>query len=198
MPRDKIASPHTTAVLKALQWQGSTNNCGPFTTATVLNASRGLGCSGSKLAQLMNKPVWRGWRPVIRRIPNWATFPWGMVDVLREHGLNARWRFFAGEDDLRQGLEQGWLLMPIIGTWKPLWAHVMTLLAWDSDRGWGFANTGINQRSLYWIPDWDFIMKWRAMGKLLVMVKDVITLDDVSGDVSGGTIQQGSGGQNEF
>lgn len=177
MPPKTIASRHTDIVLSALQWQGQTNNCGPFTTATVLKAVKGIDINGSQLADLMNKPVLRGWRLVIRRVPNSATFPWGMVDVLRENGLNARWQLFAREEHLHQGLEQGRLLMPIIGTWKPLWAHVMTLLTWDSERGWGFANTAHNQRSLYWMPETDFRRKWRAMGRLLIQVKDVQPLN---------------------
>jgi hypothetical protein len=173
MPGKRVTSRHTEAVLTSLQWQGKSNNCGPFTTATVLNAVLGLNISGRKLAVLMNKPVLRGRRLVIRRIPNWATFPWGMVDVMREHGLNASWRFFAGPDDLLNGIAQGWLLMPVIGSWRPLWAHVLTLLIWDAEKGWGFANTGVNAHGLYWIDEGDFLKKWRAMGRLLVIVKDV-------------------------
>jgi hypothetical protein len=172
-----IVSRHTDSVMTALQWQGSSNNCGPFTTATVLNAVLGLNIAGNQLADLMNKPVFRGWRPVIRRIPNWATFPWGMVDVFREHGLNASWRFFVRDDFLRSGIEKGWLLMPVIGSLRPIWAHVMTLVMWNSEHGWGFANTASSQPVIYWMTDQEFQRKWRTMGRLLIFVRDVQPLE---------------------
>jgi hypothetical protein len=197
MPGKRIASRHTDAVLTALQCQGKSNNCGPFTTATVLNAVLGRNFSGAKLAALMNRPVLRGRRLVVRRIPNWATFPWGMVDVMREQGLDAHWRFLASREYLIKGLDQGWLLMPIIGTWRPLWAHVMTLLMWDAEKGWGFANTGVNQRSMYWLEEQDFLTKWRAMGRLLVVVKDVQTLKHKPEGLGGMTGKE-SGGKDEF
>ena len=86
MPTTQIISPHIDAILAALQHQGDSNDCGPYTTATILNALLDLNLDGSQLAQQMDKPVWRGPLIVIRRVPNWATFPWGIVDVMREHG----------------------------------------------------------------------------------------------------------------
>lgn len=168
---EAFLSPHAPAILAALQWQQRRNDCGPYTTATVINALCGTKLDGSLLAKQMARPAWRGWHPVIRRIPNWATFPWGIADVLRRNGLNASWRFFASQDLLRNGLRQGRVLMPVTGSWLPLWAHVMTLLAHDPAKGWGFANTQRDDHEMDWLDNNTFTRQWKAMGSLLIVVK---------------------------
>jgi hypothetical protein len=158
-------------LLGALHFQGQSNDCGPFTTATVLKAIRGLALDPAELARKMEKPVWRGPVFVVRRVPNWATFPWGIADVLREYGMKTYWHFFASQKDLWEGLGQGLVLMPVIGSWKPLWAHVMTLVAWDPQKGWGFANTQYDHHDIHWVPEEVFQRQWRAMGHLLVVAR---------------------------
>ncbi len=165
-----ILSPHARSLLDALQCQGEANNCGPFSVTTVINALKNLHLEGVVLAQEMNRPVWRGILYVVRRIPDSATFPWGMVDMLRRYGLGARWRLLGNEQRLLQGLEEGRVLLPIIGSWKPLAAHVMALVAWDQEQGWGFANTQYDHHDIHWVPDEEFRKKWKAMGKLVIEV----------------------------
>lgn len=171
MPTTQIISPHIDTILTALQHQGTSNDCGPYTTATVLNAMLGLNLDGDQLAQQMDKPVWRGPRFVIRRVPNWATFPWGIVDVMKEHGLKASWRPFVTTNHLKQALAQGKVLLPIIGSLNPLWAHVMTLVAWDLHKGWGFANTQSSHHSVDWVSNSYFTSRWNVMVHLLVESK---------------------------
>jgi hypothetical protein len=171
LPPSPIYSPHTSPLLASLQCQGQSNDCGPYTCATVINALLGLSLEAAELAQQMNRPRWRGAWFVVRRLPNWATFPWGIVDVLREHGLNASWRPFAKTAYLLEGLQQGYVLMPILGGWRPLWAHVMTLVAWDVEKGWGFANTQFAHHDIHWLSDVLFQGQWRAMAHLLIEVR---------------------------
>lgn len=167
-----IQSPHKNLILEKLQYQGDSNDCGPTTTATVLNAIRKTNLEAKNLAIVMNKPRRRGFIWVIRRVPNWATFPWGIADVFREYGLQAKWRFGATPEYLEATLGQdNAILMPIIGSWRPLWAHVMTLIAVDSQDRWGFANTQFDRKDVYWMSDPSFRGKWRAMGRLLVEVQ---------------------------
>lgn len=165
-----IYSPQSSKILASLQYQEQRNDCGPFTTATVLNALRNLNISAINLADDMNRPVWRGPLFVVRRVPNWATFPWGIVDVLRSYGLQASWRLFTPKEYLRQSIGTGTILMPIIGSWKPLWAHVMTLVAWDEEMGWGFANTQYDHHNVDWHSDESFTRQWKAMGRLLIEI----------------------------
>jgi len=168
-----LESPYTEELLANLQYQGSSNDCGPYTTATVINAMRGGTLIGDELAKQMNKPRLRGILPVIRRIPNWATLPWGMVDVFKDYNLRARWWFRAPVSYLRPAIANGHILMPIIGEWRPkTWAHVMTLVAWDPDKGWGFANTQFSSKKISWRPDEDFQEKWNHYARLLVEIKN--------------------------
>ena len=165
-----IYAPQSAKILSCLQYQEKSNDCGPFTTATVLNALRNVNLNAIQLAQEMNRPVWRGPLFIVRRVPNWATFPWGIVDILRSYGLQASWGLFRSKDYLRQSLGSGTILMPVIGSWKPLWAHVMTLVAWDEEKGWGFANTQYNHHEIDWHPDESFIRQWKAMGRILIEI----------------------------
>ena len=61
------------------QFQGQSNDCAPHTVAIVVNALKGQEMlKGDEVAKEMNKPSLRfGLLPLIRRIPNSATFPWG-------------------------------------------------------------------------------------------------------------------------
>jgi hypothetical protein len=172
-PTIPLHSRHQAALLASLYFQGQSNDCGPYTTATVLKAARGLQLDPAGLAEKMNRPVWRGPMVVVRRVPNWATFPWGIADVLSEHGLEAKWRFFASEMELWDGIQAGEILMPVVGAWRPLWAHVMSLVAYDPQLGWGFANTQYNHHNIHWLRNETFQHQWRAMARLLVRVPSV-------------------------
>lgn len=171
MPSAPLHSPHESNLLQALYFQGQSNDCGPYTTATVLKAIRGLELNPAELARHMEKPVWRGPVFVVRRVPNWATLPWGIADVLKEYGMSASWRFFASPEKVFAGLEAGDVVMPVIGSWRPLWAHVMALVVWDPQQGWGFANTQYNHHNIHWLPDEIFQRQWRAMGRLVVIAR---------------------------
>lgn len=166
----QILSPRSAILLEKLQHQGMSNDCGAYTSATVLNSLLGLDIKGDDLANEMEKPVWRGLIYLVRKIPNSATLPWGMEDVFQSHGLKARWRFFSNEDYLREALPLEKIIMPIIGSWKPTWAHVMTLVAWDEAQGWGFANTQYPHHNIHWVDAEKFSSQWKAMARLMVEV----------------------------
>ncbi len=154
--------------------QGSSQDCGPHAVSVALNFSRGETIfHAPDLARQMNKPRLLGRIPflVIRRIPNWATFPWGMVDVMRENGLQARWRLGASETHLREGLREDRLLLPIFGEplrWKGGrgWSHVAVLVGWDDQDCW-FVDSS-SESPLRSRPRAEFLALWRNMGRLVV------------------------------
>lgn len=155
------------------QYQGRSNDCAPHTVAIVVNALMGQKIlQGDRVAKVMNRPRLRlKLVPVvIRRVPNWATFPWGIVDALRENGIRARWRFGAGQADLEQALEQGRVPMPIIGEIKVpgLWAHVKALAEIDSVRGYGFVDPGHPAAEIAWQPREEFERLWKNLRHLLI------------------------------
>ncbi|MBI3362752.1 MAG: hypothetical protein HY023_16750 [Chloroflexi bacterium] len=153
------------------QPQGHSNDCAPFAVAIVVNALTGSQIDGAILAEVMNQP--RRWLgplpiPVIRRIPNWATFPWGITDQLQRHDIAARWRFGADEEDLFAALKENRIAMPIVGSLWPLWAHVKILAAHDPERGWGFVDPARSDGSLSWESERQFGSSWANYAHLLV------------------------------
>ncbi len=166
-----VYSPHTEALLKAHRPQGSSNDCGPFTTAMVVEAVCKVPVEAPGLAKRMNRPRRRGLLPVIRRVPNWATFPWGVADVLREYGLAARWQLRARQEDLLPRLAAGDILLPVVGEWRPKpWAHISALVSWDAERGWGFADPAMSSPIIRWRSEEEFSRLWNAYFRLLVYV----------------------------
>jgi len=166
----KIESPLSANVLAVHQHQGLRNDCAPIATAMAANALAGLGVDGFELAEQLNHVRWRGLWPVIRRIPNWATFPWGVVDALRDLGIRARWRLFKDKAWLLDRLDTDEVLITITGSLRPLWAHMMVLLAYDDQRGYGFANPAFPEALLYWLPAAQFEQRWRAFGRMAIEV----------------------------
>lgn len=170
-----ITSPHLPALLKAHAHQGESNDCGPYTVSIVVNALKGIQVEPQAVAQRMNRPRRRGALLIVRRVPNWATFPWGVADALQEYGLPARWRPFARREDLLQALPRGEILLPIIGEWLPKpWAHISILAAWDARRGWGFVDPMIPGAVLHLRTEEAFTHLWQRYFRLLVYVPSPI------------------------
>lgn len=163
-------------LIKFHAWQGKSNDCGPFTTAMALNALHDQKIfEPAQLAKEMNRPVLR-WRgplpiPVIRRLPNYATMPWGIADVLGEHGVGARWRFGATPDELWRALSERRLAMPIIGEIKLprlIWAHVKILVAHEATKGVGFIDPAHPKAEVVWQNEEQFMRLWNNWKNLLV------------------------------
>jgi hypothetical protein len=165
----KWSSPHLDRLLACHQAQGQSNDCGPFSSAIVLHAIEGKEHAGNELARKMDKIRW-AIPPVVRRIPGWATFPWGIVDILREHGAHARWHLLSNPDFLRWNLSSGQILLPIFGELKPMWAHVAILVTFDPAQGWGFVDPAMHTPQLKWRPDEEFTRMWRNYGRIVIEV----------------------------
>jgi hypothetical protein len=44
----------------------------------------------------------------------------------------------------------------------------MSLVTWDPQNGWGFANTQYAHRNIHWLDDDTFQRRWRAMARILI------------------------------
>ena len=153
------------------QYQAQTKDCAPYTVAIVINALKGKNLVGEAVAREMNRPRWSKGLipvPVVRRIPNWATFPWGIADELGRHGVRACWRFGAREEDLLTALKDDRIALPIIGAFRPLWAHVKILAAHDPAQGWGFLDPAHPRPEITWDSPNLFALLWGNFGHLLV------------------------------
>ncbi len=173
------------------EYQGATNDCGPTSLAIVVNALRGQRIlAGSYVAREM-RPLAVDWRPfprpVVSRLPNWATFPWGMVHYLKLLGLRARWRPFGNLEKLRRNLRADRMTMVIVGEpwrWKRWayagWAHVKILFGYVPGRGFLFVDPGfprsprpdrLEHHGLFWQAEDEFLRQWRNLMRLYVEVE---------------------------
>ncbi|MBN2305627.1 MAG: hypothetical protein JXQ72_14180 [Anaerolineae bacterium] len=156
--------------------QGDSNDCGPHVVTMAINFWHGeQRLDAETIAKTMNRPrVQRSLIPVVvRRVPNWATMPWGIVDVLQENGIPARWQMRATEEDIQRALREDRLLMPIYGEpfrrdgwrWKG-WSHVALLVGEDADVYWFVDSVRHNAPTSR--PRAEFLRLWGNTGRLLI------------------------------
>lgn len=177
-----LAARHTHALDAYHAWQRDTNDCGPHVVTMALNFTRGTReLDALSMARAMNRPRIGGGVPplVVRRIPGWATFPWGIVDMLRLHDVPARWRLFASEAHLIRALSEDRLAMPIYGEpfrrkagrWSG-WSHVVLLAGWDAAaQAYVFVDSSKRDAPTR-MPRAKFLTLWRNMGRLLVETRE--------------------------
>ncbi len=158
--------------------QGNSNDCGPHVVAMAINFWHGQALlAADEVARQMNHPrVGAGFPPlVVRRVPSWATFPWGIVDMLKSHGIEARWQWWASEADLHRALEEDRIALPIYGEpfrrrgWRWTgWSHVAILSGWEpaTDTYW-FVDSSRSVAPTSRPRD-DFLRLWHNMGRLLI------------------------------
>jgi hypothetical protein len=165
----EIKSPHREKLLAAHQYQGSSNDCGPYCVAIAVNALKNRELDGHKLGEKMNGWVWRGPLPIPRRIPNWATLPCGVTDELRQQGMRACWHRFSSQDSLLRNLASDKTQIVIIGQLKPLWGHYMLLVAYHPQDGWGFVNPAYDIKKTFWMKENKFIKQWQGLGRQVIV-----------------------------
>lgn len=165
----EIKSPLREKLIAAHQYQGSSNDCGPYCIAIAVNALKNGRLDGHKLGEKMNGWVWRGPLPIPRRITGWATLPWGVADELRQQGLRAYWRPFSTQENLRRNLAKKDIQIVVIGDLKSMWAHYMLLVAYHPQNGWGFVNPAYDVKKTFWMEKNKFIEQWQALGRQVIV-----------------------------
>jgi hypothetical protein len=165
-----IQSQYTSRLLEQHQFQGQSNDCGPYCASMILNSFTNYRMPANILASELNRIHWKGIWPVFYRIPNWATFPWSVARLLKDSGLNARWKIFTNPDYLLANL-QTLVFIVLLGNYLPLWAHYKILTAFDPYRGWGFVDPGDRKPGISWQNNTDFICHWNKFGGSIVEVK---------------------------
>lgn len=177
-------------VFRYHQYQGKTNDCGPTSLAIAANAVRGQEeLEGDAVAEEMNR-LGLAWRAfpylMVSRIPNWATFPWGIVHYLRRRGIPARWRPFGTMARLRQNLLNDQLTIVMIG--EPLrweggryrgWAHAKVVFGYIAGHGFLFVDPAVRRaenpnriehHGLSWQREEAFLRQWRNLLRIYVEV----------------------------
>jgi len=167
-PESELSTPRFIQQPFKPQYQGITNNCGPFSTAIALNAYLDTDkYQGEKITQQMNE----SWR---YRIPNNATWPWGISHYIRQQGVPARVGLFVSERQLHKTIEQNKVVIVLTGGLettninilgrefelkiKP-WGHYKVLTGYDPKRGYQFADP--QEGKIVFQPRQDFLDEWR-------------------------------------
>ena len=165
-----ISSSYTKKLIESHRFQGKSNDCGPFSLAIVLNALSITNLNGHQLGKKMNAIGWKGIFPILYRISNWATFPWGMVHILRSYQLKAQWKKFANPTELVRELQNNQIPIVIIGKWRPLWSHYLIFVAYEINRGWGFIDPGHPRKEIIWKTHNEFSRLWKNYGKSYILI----------------------------
>lgn len=180
-----------TPVFHYHQYQGRTDDCGPTSLAIAANALLGEErFQGPVVAQEMNAPAFEV-RPfphfVVRRIHNWATFPWGIVHYLREHDIPARWSMMGTLNKLRRNLLDDRITIVILGEpwrWKKWcykgWSHAKVLFGYAPGQGFLFVDPAHQRRpnnpdtwaqhGLFWQEEQEFLRQWRNVLRIRIEV----------------------------
>ncbi len=177
----ELAARHARPLDSYYQHQGDSNDCGPHVVAMAINFWRGTEeLDGHAVAQIMNRPrVQAAWFPlVIRRVPNWATFPWGIADMLRQHDIPARWRLYATEEHIQRALRENRLIMPMFG--EPFrrrdghysgWSHVALISGYDEATEEYIFVDSSEYHAPTRRPRAEFLQLWGNLARLLVETK---------------------------
>ena len=165
-----ITSPYLEQFYSHHQFQGLSNNCGPFCAAAAMNILKQKQIMGADLGRTMERIEWKNKLPVIRRIRNWATFPWGIQDILQEEKIPARWMLFQNTKKLLQMLPQENILIVLIGNYFPAWAHYKILGAFDPKCGFGFIDSAFRDGELHWDTAMYFKKYWGHYGNQVICV----------------------------
>ncbi|MGD2178058.1 MAG: hypothetical protein PVG71_09575 [Anaerolineae bacterium] len=183
-----VASYLSRPVYRYHQYQGYSNDCGPTSLAIAANALLGREAfQGPDVARQMSHVAFE-WRPlphvVIQRIPNWATFPWGIVYYLKKHDLPARWGPFGTVERLRSNLLANQITIVVVGepwSWRKGryagWAHVKILFGHTPGQGFLFVDPGHSRaddpwkrHGLFWQEESEFLRQWRNLFRTYVEV----------------------------
>jgi len=129
------------------QYQGDrTNDCAAFSIAIVANAILNrLQFDGSTVALEMEKVVFVS-QPLphltLRKIPGWASLPWGISGYLKGKGIPARLRWLGSIGDLLRNIQEDRFTIVLIG--EPFsheglryagWAHAKVLYGYEPPTG---------------------------------------------------------------
>jgi hypothetical protein len=158
--------------------QGNSNDCGPFCVTMIVNGMRDADIvNPEQLARKMESSISDRQYLLPQRIKGWATFPWGVVNALKELGYDARWQIGTSIERLKLNLDADRPTVVVIG--EPLayrnkkyvgWSHYKILYAYD-DEEWAFVDPLARPGVIYSYQDMEsFKKQWSNMGRIIIEV----------------------------
>jgi hypothetical protein len=164
-----LLSPFASRFLFAHQFQGKSNDCGPYSAAIAIYALTGLFISGQQIAEDTNRRFISRQPPFLNRIPYNLTFPWGVGAIIKEYHCLAKWFFLYKEKNLIHEIQQPKVIIVIYGQWLPLWAHYAVLAAYHDKLGYGLINPSLPTAKIEWIPRRKFLLQWNSYGRMVII-----------------------------
>jgi len=165
-----IVSSHLNRLQKFHQPQGQTNHCGPYAIATILPLFGITGISGEYLAAHFNR-LSSGIGSILpARIHNNATFPWGMVDILKRYQIHARWEILCKRDLLLSRINTNQIQIVLISEISKRYAHYLILAGYDDKLGMGFIDPAYPNAALHWILEKKFMRLWSQLWRNCILV----------------------------
>jgi hypothetical protein len=165
-----IKSPFLNDLISFHQYQGKTNDCGPYSASIIVSALKKQILLGKSLSKYFDDYPVQLRFPFFFRIPGWATFPWGIAAALKQYGIRSKWNLLVSTKDLISALSQN-IVIVLTGSWFPLSGHYRILVAYDADKGWGFVDPAVPENVIAWQNDADFQTTWKAMGRSVITIK---------------------------
>jgi hypothetical protein len=165
-----IKSPFLNDFINFHQFQGKSNDCGPYSASIVISALKKRILLGKSLSKYFDDyPIQRRF-PFFFRIPGWATFPWGITATLKQYGIKSKWKILNRKKDLISSLSQN-IIIVLTGSWFPLTGHYRIFAAYDPGKRWGFIDPAFQENVITWQKDTDFQSAWNAMGRSIIIIK---------------------------
>jgi hypothetical protein len=165
-----LISKSITRLQNSHQYQGLTNNCGPYAIATILPLFGVEGISGDYLANHFNRLASMDGRYIPGRIRNYATFPWGLVWVFKQYHINARWKVLYNRDLLISRIPTNNVQIVLISDLFKMHAHYLILVAYDEHLGMGFIDPAFPNYAIHWITEKTFTKRWGQLGRNTIWV----------------------------
>jgi hypothetical protein len=168
------------------QFQGdSTNDCAAFSIAIVGNAFLDRSqFEGFKVAREMEK-VTLVTSPLphltLRKIPQWASLPWGVSGYLQSQHIPARLNWFASVDHLLRNIREERFTIVILGDLLKGWGHAKVLYGYEPtgpQPGFYFVDPGYPKEysrphqplGVFWQDENEFKQQWNSLFRILIEI----------------------------
>ena len=139
--------------------------------AMIINTIKKLQVDGFAIAASMNQSHSFSLFNPIPRIPNSATFPWGMVEVFSAYGISSNWQSFTSFAQLSDLLVAKNMIIVLTANYQPLSAHYRILVSIDQDH-LGFVDPAFPQENIQYQPVDTFIASWHKALDTIIKIPD--------------------------
>jgi hypothetical protein len=190
-PADTLQKPqehYQTDLFLWHQYQGDdTNDCAAFSIAIVGNAFLNRPqFDGFKVAREMEK-LTLVTSPLphltLRKIPQWASLPWGVSGYLQSQHIPAKLNWFASVDHLLRNIRENRLSIVILGDLLKGWGHAKALYGYEGSgpkpqHGFYFVDPGYPKEysrphqplGVFWQDENEFKQQWNSLFRILIEI----------------------------